>query len=353
MRLTRRTFLAGGLAAVATAHPRELQASDDAKLAAATAEAQRQIDSGLIRGAVFARGDSGAVGVVGTQCVSPRKIPLTESSRFDLASVTKTLTASACSLLALEGRLDFNAPFTRYLPEHALGGGCTITILDLAQHVGGFSNAKPYEVADMSRFWRELMAKRPVRARRSAFEYACYNYILLGKIVERLTGYGLQAFCRDRVFKPLGMTHIGWGPVADDGRVAQVPWAARTGAISDETANICTFPVGNAGAFSPIDDLRRFVSDLVGRRTFPAGFYDQMQTCGWDDGRTRRSFGWDMSKGGRPDGLSDKAIFHTGFTGQTICADPGTGFSGVVLTVRIGDHDVAIEGRRRILSCLV
>lgn len=350
MRINRRSFLAQGASFAAWTFVREARASAESVMAEALAEAQAQIDSGLIRGAVIAGGNLETVGAVGTQCVSPTRIALSANTRFDMASVTKTMTSAACSLLVSDGLLDVDAPFTRYLPEHALGSSCTITARDLLQHVGGFSNEKPYQVADMSVFWRRLMSKMPVRERRKTYEYACYNYILLGKIVERLTGRGLQTFCAERIFRPLGMSKTCWGPVADDGLVAQVPWATRTGAISDETANFCTFPVGNAGLFSNVGDLMLFVDDILMRRRFPASHYNRLYTCGWDDGTNRRAFGWDMSAGTRPPGLSDKAISHTGYTGQTICVDPETGFKGVVLTVRTGDHGAAIQGRRRILG---
>jgi len=54
----------------------------------------------------------------------------------------------------------------------------------------------------------------------------------------------------------------------------------------------------------------------------------------------------------RPQGLSDRTIYHSGWSGQTIAIDPGTGFCGVCLTARAGDHGVCIRGRMEILSLL-
>lgn len=87
---------------------------------------------------------------------------MTVHSRFDIASVGKVFTAACCALLAADGELEPDAPFTRYLPEHVLGKSCNITVRDLAMHAGGFDNSKPYDSADVEIFNRELFGKRPV-----------------------------------------------------------------------------------------------------------------------------------------------------------------------------------------------
>ena len=109
----------------------------------AKAEAQRQIDAGIIQGAVFAATNIPPT-PVGYQRIHPQKIPMTANSRFDIASVTKTFTAAACALLICDGKISPDAPFTKYLPKSSLGKDCDITVRDLAMHVGGFDNSKPY-----------------------------------------------------------------------------------------------------------------------------------------------------------------------------------------------------------------
>lgn len=64
------------------------------------------------------------------------------------------------------------------------------------------------------------------------------------------------------------------------------------------------------------------------------------------------ALGFDMSDAMRPAGLSSSAVFHSGWTGQTIAVDPETGFCGVVLMARTGDHGAAKIARNRILSAL-
>ena len=133
-------FVGFSNAIAAQAQDRILNAQE--RLERAKAEAQRQIDSGLIQGAVFVATDI-PVTALGLQCVKPEKKPMSVNSRFDMASVGKTFTAALCALLVCDGKLNPDDPFTKYLPEHVLGKDCDITVRDLAMHVGGFDNAKP------------------------------------------------------------------------------------------------------------------------------------------------------------------------------------------------------------------
>ena len=95
-----------------------------------------------------------------------------------------------------------------------------------------------------------------------------------------------------------------------------------------------------------------FASDLLSKKTFPKKYYDLLFTPAFDKNGDRRSFGWDMSPRTRPEGLSDKTILHSGWTGQTICVDPENNFAAVVLTSRTGNHGEAMKGRAKIISIL-
>lgn len=88
-------------------------------------DAQAQIERGLIQGGVFATLEQEPV-AFGWQTMNPKKTAMTTDSRFDIASVGKVFTASCCASLVVEGKLDPDAPFTEYLPEHILGRNCDI-----------------------------------------------------------------------------------------------------------------------------------------------------------------------------------------------------------------------------------
>lgn len=352
---TRRGFLCGA-GAWAVAGSVRADGKEDGRYAAAKAILLRQIDSGLIDGAVFTTSRDPRYIAVGRRRIAPVGIPMTCDALFDVASLTKPVVAACAALLYAEGKLDPAAPFVRYLPEHAVGSACGITVSELATHTSGFRYVV-LDGSDESRFRRSVMAHLPEGPASRRFHYCCYNYILLGMIVERVSGLRLDRFAAERLFAPLGMTHSTWDAADNPLTVAfrharpGMPYAP-PGCPVDRIARTCKFPVGNAGLFATADDLRRFAEDLMWQRKFPKSYYDLMFTCATGKGDVPRSFGWAMGTAGRPSGCSEKTIYHTGSTGQTLVVDPVRGLAIILLTSRRGGHDEAIEGRRKVCDIL-
>ena len=318
----------------------------------ALAEAQKQIDSGLVQGMVFADTRSKKIEALGKQRIHPSVKMMTPASRFDMASTGKVFTAGCCALLIAQGKLDPDKPFVHYLPEY-WDHSSDITIRDLAMHVSGFDNSKPYDSTDPEVFWRKLFNKRPVRPRLQAFEYSCSNLILLGRIAEKISGMDLDTLARKLIWEPLGMKRTQWnapGPGPDEVE----HWFPNrpAGEHNDTVCFNCGFPIGSGSCFSTAADMLLFLEDILERKHFPQSYYDLILTCGYDKNGGRRSFGWDMRAKNRPRNLSEKTIYHTGWTGQTICADPENHFAAVVLSSRTGGHDEAIQGRARIIEKL-
>lgn len=359
--LTRRELLvlAAGAAASGCLFPRK-----DAALARARTEALVQMEKGYFTGAAFARSDRGEAGYVGWQGRGPETGVVDERTLFDAASVTKTIVASVLAHLVVDGKLDPDAPFIRYLPDHAAGKDCPVTIRQLATHTSGFGHAiaparaaAPTLCLTTKPFEERLLAQKPARAPGHCM-YSCYNFQLLALIAERVGGAPIDVQARERLFRPLGMSHSRWWPVKDDGHVMHpdvMPpenFVVRTvGCVSDPPAYHAKRPTGNAGLFTTLGDLRLFTSDLLLRDHFPRSYYDLLFTCTHEEGVYRRSFGFNMSAAARPSGLSPRTIHHSGYTGQMICVDPETGFAGVVLTVRSAGEGT-FSGRMRILSIL-
>ena len=335
-------------------------------IARAKAEVQLQLDYHLIGGCVFCSTEHPEPVAMGTRLHAPeRKEPMPANALFDMMSVTKTIVATAAAQLVAEGKLDPDAPFTKYLPEHVLGPNCDITVRDLATHSGGFDNERAYFGKKQS-FVKDLMQKRPAWKRGERFHYACYNLIMIGRIIERLEGKRLDAICKTRIFDPLGMTDSRWWPVTgpDLARTVQIMKTPKLiGICQDGQSQMNKLPQGNAGVFSTAADMLKFVTDILHRKTFKKEVYDLLFTPTFDNATGRRSWGWDMGPKARPAGWSAASIFHSGFSGQTIAIDPrgsrscatanpDAGFAGVVLTSRTAEHGTGIICRKRVLSIL-
>lgn len=313
-------------------------------------EIRHQLDARIIQGAVVRSNRDQAPFFAGMQTDT---LPMTANSRFDIASTGKTFTALCCALLIDGGKLDPDAPFTEYLPEHALGKNCRITVRDLAVHGSGFDNSKPYHGLPPGPFEERLFQLMPVRERRTCFEYSCANFILLGKIAERLTGMDLDTLARKWIWSPLGMKDTTWNAPGNGPWEVLHHFPTRTpGEHNDGDCFGYGRPLGSGSCFSTVTDMLKFVQTILKREYFPRKVYDLIYTCDFVCGGTRRSFGWDMTDGGRPAALSAQTIHHSGWTGQSLFVDPENDFCAVILTSRSGDWTQARDGRIRIAEKL-
>lgn len=276
-------------------------------------------------------------------------VPMRPDSMFDIASVTKVVaTATACAICLDRGLIAIDAPVGRYL-QGIEEAGRDILIRDLATHMSGYDNTKNYLAAVLSGAdpVAAIQRERPVRKPGEQYRYACINLMLLGLVVEAVTGMRLDEFCERQIFQPLGMHDTHFGPVdGGDPRVVKM-LNADPGVISDEPARAARRPLGNAGLFSTTPDLARFAQMLIGRGARDGARIVSPETVSLFKRRLNqpphhpRAFGWDLAPELRPSNLSDQTYYHTGWTGQSLYIDPGTDAYVVVLSNRTGDHDKA------------
>ena len=367
--MKRREFLwmaAGASGAAVLGGCRTASVRDNAALRAAV---DGYVAEGLYLGLACAS-NRGDLYVKGRRTLDEPRLPVTADTLFDLASVGKTHTAALCALLYADGKLDVDAPFTKYLPEHVLAKeNCRITVRDLATHSGGFDNSKPYMTPDAKKMFTELYRKRPVWPRGKRFCYACSNFVYLGLIVERLTGMDLDAAAKKMLWGPLGMTRTTWQTVVDDPNVAEYPPSTygserpgvqkrRIGERNDTCAHLAPCPMGNGANFSTAPDMLLFVTDLLRRERFPKAYYDLLFAPSFDGDGHRRSFGWDMTAAKSTftswtkTAFSDKAICHTGWTGPAIAVDPERNFAGVILGNRLASKQKTMGPRLHLLDLM-
>ena len=142
-------------------------------------------------------------------------VPITPQSVFHAASLSKQITAFAILLLEQDGKLSIDAPLARYLPEAAVLG--PITLRQLLNHTSGLREQYTLLAAAG---WRseDLVTHRQVLALilaqrgsnappGTAYQYINSDYTLLAEVVGRVSGTTLNAFCKARIFDPLGMRH--------------------------------------------------------------------------------------------------------------------------------------------------
>ena len=142
---------------------------------------------------------------------------------FDLSSLTKALaTSTAMMLLFREGKVRLDDRVTRFFHNFGVHGKTYITFRHLLGHYSGLAAWRPFyeQIADIERKGRiNFMASRGAKEyvyeqiHREKLEapagsraiYSDLNFMLLGEVVEQVTGGGLHRFCRDRIFRPLSL----------------------------------------------------------------------------------------------------------------------------------------------------
>ncbi len=150
--------------------------------------------------------------------------PMTEDTIFDLASLTKSLaTATAVMQIYEQGKLQFDDPVQQYLPEFNTANDARrakVTIRMLLTHTSGETGdvnlGEPWGLdgSDKAEGIHRALSTPLESNPPAGFRYSDINFILLGALVEKVTGEDLDVYVQHNVFDPLGMTDTHFLPVA-------------------------------------------------------------------------------------------------------------------------------------------
>ncbi len=281
----------------------------------------------------------------GDRALVPHREAMTLDTVFDCASLTKVLaTTMAVMQLWEQGKFRMADPVAKYLPEFAQNGKQDITIRQLLVHYSGLPEdldlAKKWEGKDTA--YRMAFEIAPERSPGSAFVYSDVNFIVLGALVERVSGESLEEYTAKHIFAPLGMKETRFLPPS-----SWLPRIAPTeddehhplrGAVHDPTARRMGGVAGHAGIFSTADDLAIFAQALLdgGRGVLtPATIAKMTSPQQPATSTTLRGFGWDIDSPfstNRGELLPLGSFGHTGFTGTSLWIDPATKTYIVLLT---------------------
>ena len=308
-------------------------------------------------------------------------VPDPDSTRYDLASLTKVVgTMPAVARLVEEEKVALDAPVERYLPRFVGGAKGRVTVRMLLDHTSGLPAYLEFFRLTQDRDSAiALLYRTPLRrAPGATVEYSDLNFLLLGLLVEAVSGEPLERVVPRVVLGPAGMTHTGYGvPAAARERTAPTgQYRGRPVCCSVNDQNAARFggAAGHAGLFGTGTDLARYLrlwlgeGELDGVRLFsPATARLFLSPA--EAGATRL-LGWERpphraNGAGEPcrrpcdsaygSELSDAAFGHTGWTGTLLWADPARDLFVVFLTnrsyaPRLGNSIRALRGVRGALA---
>ena len=321
------------------------------------------------------------------------------STVFDAASLTKAVATAPSVLRLVEmGKLALDAPVAQYLPNclpaENHSGANAITVRHLLTHTSslpaGLSTALDYSGDARAKVFMHACAQAPTHAPGKYFRYSDINFILLGRIVEAVSGVSLDVFANTHIFAPLKMQHTRFTPLLGpnpldkrtiaptqmggtkpidsptrlhvdlaDGEILQ-------GVVHDPTSRRMGGVSGHAGLFTTVEDLSRYARMLLnggsldGVQVLSKGsvalmqtaqtFPDVMSTGEPVVSNIKRTAGWDMNtpfsrpRGtinnlGQSNGFSFASFGHTGFTGCILWIDPTQNRFYVLLSNRVYPSD--------------
>jgi len=303
-----------------------------------------------------------------------RKYPIKADTIIDIASVTKVAaTVTALLVCHTQGLIDFDAPFTKYLPQYKGNLKLVPTVRELANHTSGFQDPpvgkRLYFDESGAKMIDNILSVCQPQFPQKEPKYACWNYILLSLIIENVTNTPFDQFCRTQIFQPLLMDSTSLGmPVkkAAESRLAQTIGTAKAGEISDFVAYRIYrdgFRTGNAGMFTSARDMSKLLRCYLAKGKTPdnkeifseksyAEIFPNTITTESNIIENSRNLGWVLWDNHFDKSKYGKIIFHSGWSGQTVCVDANLGVFEIVFTTRKGDYDRAKSNRFKIVNLL-
>jgi CubicO group peptidase (beta-lactamase class C family) len=242
------------------------------------------VESGAFQGATLVARDGRVLIGRGYGPANPDGTPNTARTRFRLASITKQFTAAAILILQAQGKLNVSDPICNYFdpcPE----AWRSINLRHLLTHTSGipdyasFSSFEPTEMNQttpdelLSRFRDLPLGFAPGQL----YSYGNSGYVLLGIVIEKVSGQSYADFLHDAIFAPLGMNDSGYdtnvGAITAPQQAQAYFYAGKPATFLD-----CSTLFSAGGLYSTVEDLYRWDQALYGDQLLPAALRDEMFT---------------------------------------------------------------------------
>ncbi|WP_460478096.1 penicillin binding protein PBP4B [Bowmanella dokdonensis] len=319
-------------------------------------------------------------------------LPMRVDTLFDMASNTKMYATNfALMKLVTEGKLDLNQPISTYIGEYTGGGRGARQVKDLLTHTAGYGPEVRFFTRDnelgetffsqaKSHTEKLLLTRVPFETGRDIRPvYSDTDYMILGILIERITGMALDKYVETQLYQPLGLSHTLFNPLKKGfvkGQFAATEIQGNTrggrlqfdnvrnyvlqGEVHDEKAYYSMGGVsGHAGLFSRAGDMGVLMQVLLNRggygdtQLFSPSVLDQFSKA--SDADITLGLGWRRAGNGERRWhfgpyASPQAIGHTGWTGTVTVVDPAYDLAIVLLTNRKHSHITEKEDKNLVFA---
>jgi beta-glucosidase-like glycosyl hydrolase/CubicO group peptidase (beta-lactamase class C family) len=280
--------------------------------------------------------------------------PVKEDAVYDLASLTKvTATTAAVMKLVEEEKISLDDKVGKYISEFSEGKKKNITIENFLLHNSGLPPFRVYvDSLKSEETIIEAIKNEPLTYETGTeYRYSDLGFILLGEIIEQVTGTSLDQYMREKFYYPLGMSSTFFNPqkmgkyFIDRIPPTEIDTVFRDTTIHaevhDERSYFLNGVAGHAGLFSSGRDLAIFSQMLLNDGWYAGRRYLEPSTIQQFTKRqgkhSNRGYGFDRKSGknSTAGSLTSKKTFgHLGFTGTSYWIDPERDLAIIILTNR-------------------
>jgi CubicO group peptidase (beta-lactamase class C family) len=342
------------------------------------AAGQRYVENGEISGAVMLLADHEKIlhlSAVGVSDLATHRAMQTDDL-FWIASMTKPIAAVGLGVLVDDGKVGFDDPVEKYLPEFRgqwvvqegtadrrvlVKSPRPITLRDLLTHTSGLGEYPATQPHWTLSEFTKVVAREPLRFQPGTrWAYSTAGIDTIGRVIEIVSGQSFAAFLQQRIFAPLGMKDTPFWLSPDQekrfahnyrpdatGKLAETPIAYLYGGTATDRARPA---LGGAGLFSTAADVATFYQamlnhgEVAGRRILSAATLAEMTRKQTGDLKARAGMPWGLGfcVVEEPGAMEANAYFspgtfgHGGAHGTQSWADPTRGLVYVFMIQRAG-----------------
>ncbi|HSJ37615.1 MAG TPA: serine hydrolase domain-containing protein [Planococcus sp. (in: firmicutes)] len=336
---------------------------------------QSEIDKGVTPGAIIRVRHNGELIVdeaLGTNSLEIERVPVTGSTVYDMASLTKVMVTTPIILQLLErGELYLHDRVAAFVPEFGANGKEGVRLRHLLTHSSGLAAHRHYfaERLTKQQVYAEIYKEALVYEPETQVVYSDLGFIMLMAIIEKVTGQRIEDYAAQHLFAPMGMNNTKYLPDYETSRYAPTEFLEHIGGhkygiVHDDNTEFMGGISGHAGLFSTMDDLSIFTKILEnngmheGNQILHPLWLQKARQDFTPYSEDARGIGFELkARGAGPVGdlLSAETYGHTGYTGTSFYIDPERDLTIMLLTNRVyfGRQEPIIRLRPRLHNLIV
>ncbi|MBV9121795.1 MAG: beta-lactamase family protein [Planctomycetes bacterium] len=215
-----------------------------------------------------------------------RRVKNTLRTRFRMGSMNKMFTAVAILQLVQDGKVSLDAPFGTYLKDYPNAEvASTVTVAQLLTHTGGTGDIfdgtfdkHRLALRTLSDYVHSYGHRGLAFTPGSRWEYSNYGYIVLGAVIEAVTGQSYYDYVSAHVFAPAGMSATGSEPESSHVPGLSIGYMRKNGRVVPNTTTLPYRATSAGGGYTTVEDLQRFADALVRHRLLDAHYTEVLVT---------------------------------------------------------------------------